>query len=230
MVPLEKAVIIKLKKEGKNYELLVDCERALAYRKGKVLALSEVVVSEEIFHDAKKGNRVSENDLKKAFGTDDTSEVCVIILKEGHLPLSTDLLRNEIDAKKKQLVELIHRNTINPQTGKPHSSSLIASAMQEARIVLDVHKSIEQQMKDVVDSLRKILPLKFETRILLLTVPLEYSSHVFSVVKKYGTLLNEQKTDLGKLLFRVELPSGLAEEFEIALNNLSKGTIELKIE
>ena len=45
MVRVDQAIIARLKKEGEIFELLVDCDKALAYREGKMADLSQVVAS-----------------------------------------------------------------------------------------------------------------------------------------------------------------------------------------
>jgi len=56
----ERSVIAKLKREGKNFEILVYPEKAIEFKSGKPISINDVVVVEEIFTDSKKGLRASE--------------------------------------------------------------------------------------------------------------------------------------------------------------------------
>lgn len=229
MVNINDAVIAKLKREGKSYEIFVDCENALALRKGQSISIGDVVATEEIFYDAKKGTRASENELGKVFGTDDKFEICKIIIMKGNVPLTAKIMREELEAKRKQIVASIHRNVIDPKTGHPHPPQRIDSAMNEAKVKIDANKSAEEQVKDVVDQIRKIIPIKFEIREVSVRIGPQYAGRSYPVIKKFGKLLSDKWDNDGSLVAVVEIPAGIQEEFEIALNNLAKGTIEMKI-
>ena len=69
MVMIDKAVTAKLSSQGLNFEILVDCEKAIELKQGKNIALDEVVVTFDIFNDVKKGEHAAESDLKKIFNT-----------------------------------------------------------------------------------------------------------------------------------------------------------------
>ena len=229
MINLNKAVIAKLKRQGKTYEIFVDSEKALKFKKGENVSINDAIVTEEIFYDGKKGERASENELKALFGTDDKFEICKIIIKEGIVPLTVELMRQELDAKKKQIVDLIHRNVINPKTGKPHPPNRIDAAINESKVKIDYNKTAEQQVQDVIDQLRRIIPIKYEIRDISVKILPQYSGRAFPIIKKYGKVLNEKWENDGSLVVTLEIPSGIQEEFEVALNNIAKGTIETKI-
>ena len=56
MGDLDKAVIAKLKIRENNFEILVDCEKALELRSGKKVDIEDVLATRDIFSDVKKGN------------------------------------------------------------------------------------------------------------------------------------------------------------------------------
>ncbi len=75
MVSLDKAVIARLRKGGEEFEVLVDPYLARDLKEGKEVNFEELLAAEEIFKDAKKGERASADELRKAFGTDDIFEI-----------------------------------------------------------------------------------------------------------------------------------------------------------
>ncbi|MBI2148460.1 ribosome assembly factor SBDS [Candidatus Woesearchaeota archaeon] len=229
MVRVEDAVIAKLKKEGKTYEILVDCEKALDFRKGKSVSINDVVVTEEIFYDAKKGTRASEHELEKIFGTSDKLDICKAIIMEGTVPLTADLLRKELGVKRKRIIDTIHRNVVDPSTGKPHPPQRIDAAINEARVRIDENKTAEQQVQEVIDAIRRILPIKYEIRELSVRVPAQYAGRAMPIIKKYGKLLSDAWENDGGLRVNVEIPAGLQEELEVALNSIAKGSVEIRI-
>ena len=68
MVSVDKAVIARLKKEGQNFEILVDCMNAIAFKEGKDIYMKDVLADEKVFSDSAKGLVASENTLKTIFG------------------------------------------------------------------------------------------------------------------------------------------------------------------
>ena len=43
MVDVDKSVIARYKTQGKNFEILVDCDKALAYREGKIKDTTQAI-------------------------------------------------------------------------------------------------------------------------------------------------------------------------------------------
>ena|SRR3989344_1130389 len=229
MVNIDKAITAKIKREGKTYEILVDAEKAAALKSGKNVSIGDVVVTEEIFYDAKKGTRASEHEIEKVFGTSDKSEICRIIVMEGDVPLTADMKRREVENKRKQIVNIIHRNVVDPKTGKPHPPQRIDAAITEAKAKIDENKTAEQQIQDVIDQIRKIIPIKYEVREIRVRILPQYAGRAFPILKKYGKLLGDSWQNDGSLVANLEIPAGIQEELEIDLNNLAKGTVEIMI-
>ena len=84
-----KTVVIRYKHNGENFELLADADMAYEYVIGKRADALSVLQTEEVFKDAKKGERQSEEKIKKSFGTTDLKEVVEHILKNGEVPITT---------------------------------------------------------------------------------------------------------------------------------------------
>ena len=82
--------LVKLKKAGTNFEIVVDPDKALEYRQGKLLDMREALKDIHVYLDAQKADRPSSDQLRSAFGTDDNTEAAKIILVKGELQLTTD--------------------------------------------------------------------------------------------------------------------------------------------
>ncbi len=227
-VNVDEAVVAKVKKEGKTFEILVDPRKAAAFINGNINSIEEVIASEEIYSDARKGSRASENDILKIFGTKNKLEVCSIIVKEGIVPVTVDMKRKELEQKKKQIADLIHKTAVDPNSGKPHPQQRIENAMAEARVKVE-NKPAEQQVKDVIDKIKKVLPIKYEIREILVKIPQQFAGKSFSVLKHYGKFLNEKWLEDGSLSAALEIPAGLQEDLEVDLNRLTKGNVEVVV-
>ncbi|MEM4245284.1 MAG: ribosome assembly factor SBDS [Candidatus Nanoarchaeia archaeon] len=228
MTSVDEAVIARYKFKNLNFEILVDCEKALEFRQGKA-SLDDALVTTDVFSDVKKGEHAKEADLKTAFKTSDYRQVCEHIIKHGEIQLTQehrDKMREEI---RRKIVNLIHRNAIDSKTGLPHPPQRIELAMEQAKVRIDEFKKAEEQLHEVVEKLRPILPIKFEVREVAVKVPAKFTSQSYHILKKFGTILRDEWQNDGSLVCLLEMPSGLSEEFEDELNKLTHGEAELKV-
>jgi ribosome maturation protein SDO1 len=223
-----KITIIKLTLEGDKFELIVKPDPALEYKLGKRTDLSSVLVSDEIYSDANKGSRASGEKLMKHFKTTDSTEVAKQIMSKGELNLTTDQRRKMVEEKRKQIVQLINRSFVDPKTHLPHPIVRIEAAMDEARVSIDPFKRADEQAKGVVDSLRKILPLKSEIARLTITVPPQFSAQSYSVLKSAGDFKGEEWLSDGSLRVILEMNAGTKAQFLDRLGSVSKGSAQVK--
>ena len=159
MVNIDKSVIVRLKKNGKNFEILVDCEKALEFRKGKNISLYDILASDIIYKDSRKGEKAAENEMKTIFEIEDINEITKKILKEGEIQISKEIRDSERENKKKKIIEIIHRNSVDSKTGLPHPPQRIENAMNEAKVYIDEKKSAEEQINSIIEKLRIIIPI-----------------------------------------------------------------------
>ena len=87
---VDDAVICRLKKNGLNFEILVDCDKTMDFKHGKEVDIEDVIVGDDIFKDVKKGEHASEHDLRNVFSTDDKKLMIRKILKNGDVQLTTE--------------------------------------------------------------------------------------------------------------------------------------------
>ena len=75
-----KGTTVRLIVGNDKFEILVKPDLALEYKLGKRNDLSSVLISDEIYSDANKGSRVSDDKLKKHFKTTNSTEIIKQIL------------------------------------------------------------------------------------------------------------------------------------------------------
>ncbi|MEM2341951.1 MAG: ribosome assembly factor SBDS [Candidatus Bathyarchaeia archaeon] len=214
---------------GENFEVLVKPDQAFAFRSGKSISLSEVLVAEVIFTDANKGLRAPEKRLKEAFGTTDPIEIAKIILKKGSLQLTTQQRRQMIEEKRRQIIDFISRNAIDPRTKLPHPPTRIEQALEQVRFSIDPFKSVEEQANEAIRALRAILPLSIEKMSLSVRIPPEYASKAYGTLKSFGTIKNEAWLNDGSLSVVLEIPAGFYGTFLEKMGEMTHGSAEIKI-
>lgn len=228
MVSLDDAIVVKLKTHGENFEILVDPDLALDYKEGKDVEISEILAVDKIFKDASAADEISDDSMSKVFESTDVGVVAGKILKKGDLHLTTEQKKRMLEERKKQIVNIIARNAVNPQTKTPHPPDRIENAMNEAKVNVDIQKSAKEQVDKVVKALRPLMPIKFENVQIAVKIPAEHSGKLYTVLHEFG----EVKKDGWQGNFQfclIEMPAGLQDDFCNKINNLTHGEAEVKI-
>ncbi len=223
-----KVTIVKLTIGNDRFEILVKPDPALEYKLGKRADLSSVLVSDEIYSDANKGSRVAVDKLTKHFKTSDSNEILKQILLKGELNLTTDQRRKMVEDKRKQIVQYINKNFVDPKTKLPHPVQRIENALEDVRVTIDPFKKAEDQVKSIVDSLRKILPLKSEMLQLVILIPSSFSSTSYNYIKSSGVLTSEEWLSDGSLKINIEINAGMKGNFLERIGSLTKGSAQVK--
>lgn len=221
--------IVRYAHQGLKFEILVKPDPALDYRTGKKVPLSSILVSDEIYADSGKGTRASEENLQKAFGTTDETAIAATILEKGVLNLTTDQRRQMIEAKRLQIVERISKSYVDPRTHLPHPPLRIQQAIRDARVTIDPQKQVEDQMDEIVDKIRTIIPLKTEGATLQITIPAQFASRSYSVLKSMGKLSSSDWQPNGSLKAILEISAANRQAVIDRLNQITRGAATVEV-
>ena len=221
--------IVRFSFEGEKFEILVKPDPALEYKLGKKKDISAVLVSEEIYTDSGKGTKPPTEKLLKAFNTEDSTEIAQIIMQKGDLNLTTDQRRKMIEEKRKQIVEFIAKTYVDPRTHLPHPPLRIELAMKDARVSIDPHHSVPEQVKEIVEKLRSIIALKSENLQLEIVIPAQYASQSYSVLKSVGSLKKEEWQNNGSLKAILEIPAAVRPTVIDRLGSITKGSASVEV-
>ncbi len=221
----QKITLAKIKKFGKNFEISIEPENALNYKKGIITDIREALLADDIFTDAKKGLKASHLDLQHAFKTTDPAAIADIILKQGEIQATSEQRSEEREQKRRKIISLIQRQAIDGRTGLPLPADRIEAALEQGKAMIDDHKTAEEQLADIIVKLRPILPLKIEQKRLTLTIPALYAGKSYQAVKSQSTIIKESWNNDGSWTAVVEIPAGLKIEFMEKLNSLTHGQV-----
>ncbi len=219
---MSKNVEARLRIKNKTFEIIVDVEKALELKKGIDVSMDNVLVADGVFSDSKKGLQASSKDLEESFGTDDIREVAKQIILRGDIQVPSELINKEREEKIKQAVDFLTRNCVDPSTNRPYSSSRIQESLEKSGVNIE-NKPIESQISKILDAIRKILPIKIETKKIKLTVPAMHTGKVYGMLKDYKE--KEEWLGNGDLVCIVNIPAGMQMEFYDKLNSLTHGTV-----
>lgn len=221
--------IARLKTYGKIFEIVVDPDLAIDFKHGKEIDFNEIMKAPKIFTDANKGLLASEEEMQKIFRTAEPVEVAKKILADGDIQLTSEYREKIREEKRKKLINIIHRNGIDPKTKLPHPVQRLENAFAEAKVKIDEFKRAEDQVNDVLKKLTVILPIRFAKKEIELIVPSQYAARLYGRVQRMAEIKKEEWLNDGSWFAVVEIPAGIQNEFFDELNKETKGDITTKI-
>ncbi len=224
-----KVTIVRFSVEGEKFEILVKPDPALEFKLGKRKDISGVLISDEIYSDSNKGTRASTEKLMKAFKTTDPIAVATMMLQKGDLNLTTDQRRKMVSEKRKQIVDFISKTYVDPRSHLPHPPLRIEQAMDDARVSVDPFRNTDEQIKEILEQLRSIIPLKSENMLLEILVPAQFAAQSYSVLKSFGTLKKEEWQSNGALKVILDIPAAARANVMDRLGSVTKGTASIEV-
>ncbi len=255
-VDLGKFTIAKLRKHNKNFEMIVEPEQAWNAKKKIEARIRELKAEDEssvftledlkkfpevdinnifegfnVYEDAKRGKMHADADLETLFGTSDAVQIAYIMLFDRDTEWQwTKKQRDEnFEKKKRQIIAIIAKNCINPQTKNPPPPQRIEKAIAEAKYNVDIIKSAEEQIKDVISAISAIIPIRMENVELAIKIPASYAAKSYSVVERYGKIKQDEWANDGSWLGIADMPAGMEAEFLEKINKLTHGRVQIKI-
>ncbi len=225
----EKYVIAKYEAGGHRFEILVNPDLAIKLKEGKSVSIDDVLVSDFIYKDAKKGLKASPEAMREVFGTDDPRTVALEIIKRGEIQLTAEQRRRLIEEKRAQVLNLIAKNAIDPKTKLPIPIKRLELALEQARINIDPFKPAEQQLEDIVSKLAKVVPIKIARAYVIVKLSPEHASRGLKTLQSMGSIKKTTWLSDGSLQVELEIPAGLQQELIDRVNAVTKGTGEVKV-
>lgn len=210
----------RIKQHGKHFEIIVDLDRALKFKKGQSTA-ADFLEADTIFTESKKGTRAPEKDLTEAFGTTNITEIAKKIVKSGEILVSQEHRGEERDKKIKQVIDFLAVNASDPRTGMPHTADRIKAALEQTQVNIK-NVPIESQIKEIIEKISPILPISLKTKRIKILVPAIHTGRAYGVFSQYKE--NENWLSNGDLEVIVNVPSGLLMDFYDKLNSITHGS------
>jgi len=228
-IGVDKAVVARLHRSGQKFEVLIDPNRALDFKKGAKIDINEVIAFPGVYHDVRNTERVPEQDLQKIFGTTDVFKIAERIIREGELQLTTEQRRQMVEQRRTQIAATISRRGINPQTNTPHPMQRIINAMEKASINVDPFADVEQQVEKVLKAIKTIIPIKFQNVIIQFKIPPQFAGRTYTALKASGTIISEQWLNDGSLQISIKMMAGVQDELFQKIAGMTQGAFETKI-
>jgi len=228
MVKLDEAVIARLAVEGHKFEVLVDPDLALEVKRGKEISPDDLLAVDTVFKDSGKGEEQSEHLLDEVFKTTDIGEIAKRIILKGSVQLTTEQRKAFREKRRREIIQIISTNALNPKTNAPHPPQRIEIALNEINPRIDEFKSANEQVTDILKELKKKLPISFEKLQVAVKIPSIHAGKTQSELH-FFTVKKEQWMNDGSLIMVVEIPAGMKDELLDRANKSTHGDAEIKI-
>lgn len=208
MVSLDDAVLARLEKGGKRYEVLVDPDLVDQWKSdSSTIGLDDFMAMDEIFHDARAGERPTEEALMNTFQTLDVEAILNIILEKGSIQLTTAQRKARVEHMRQQIIHHIHSQAIDPKSKSPHPRTRIELALEESKYSVDPFKRLEDQVKDAIAKLKPLIPLSFESVRLAFRIPGSAYGSVSQLLRTHQQ--KEGWLENGDWACVIEIPAGM---------------------
>jgi len=211
MVSLDDAVLARLEKGGSRYEILVDPELVDEWKKDHAsVSLDDLLATDEIWNDARSGERPTTDALESVFGSTDLLTCVEKILIDGNIQLTTVQRKNLIAEKRTKIIHQIATTATDPRTKLPHPKTRIELALDEIKFSIDPFLSLERQVQDAIKQLKPVIPLAFITVRLAFKVPGSDYGGVHRLLRE--SIKKEEWLSDGSWVCVVEAPGGMKNE------------------
>ena len=211
MVSMDDAVLARMEKSGKRYEVLVDPALVEQFKENPdSVRIDDLLAMDEVFHDARDGERPTSEAIENTFATQDIVQITQIILEKGTIQLTTNQRKVMVEKMRQQIIHHIHSQAVDPRTKSPHPKTRIELALDECRYSVDPFKRLEDQVKDAVEKLKPLIPLSFESVKLAFKISGSTMGKVNQILRPY--LNKEGWLEDGSWACVVECPGGMKGE------------------
>ncbi|BAA80152.2 conserved hypothetical protein [Aeropyrum pernix K1] len=222
-------IVAWMEVRGKRFEILVRPELAFRYKEKGDVDLEDVLWTDTIYRDVRKGLKASPEEVKKAFGTSDPRRVAEKILKEGEIQLTEEQRRRLLEAKRRQIISYIARNAIDPTTGRPIPEARIEAALEEVRFPINLWRDAESQAVEAVRLIARVMPIRLARALLEVKIPPPHSGRAYQALMRMGEVKKADWLPDGSLKAELEIPAGAQVEVTSRIQALARGAAEVKV-
>lgn len=196
---LTNVAVVRLKKAGKRFEIACYKNSVVSWRNKVETDLDEVLQTHTVFLNVSKGQAAKKDDLTRAFGTEDQTEVCKQILAKGELQVSEKERQTQLDSTFRDIATRVSDICVNPDTKRPYTVGLIEKAMKEIHFSVKPNRNSKQQALEVIQKLKAGDTMKIERAQMRikLTVPGRDASRVKDRIASLAVRVESEESEGG---------------------------------
>ncbi|XP_317609.4 ribosome maturation protein SBDS [Anopheles gambiae] len=229
-IRLTNVAVVRMKKGGKRFEIACYKNKVLSWRSGAEKDLDEVLQTIAVFNNVSKGEVAKKEELQKAFGKDDVTEICKEILAKGELQVSEKERQDQLDSMFKEIATTVADKCVNPETKRPYPVSIIEKSMKDIHYSIKPHRNAKQQALDVIRLLRDTIPLERAKMRLKLALPAKEAKRLKERIAKLSSTVTEGEEWEGeRLMLTCLIDPGHFREMDEIIRTETKGAGALEV-
>ncbi|EZA47419.1 Ribosome maturation protein SBDS [Ooceraea biroi] len=224
-IKLTNVAVVRMKKSGKRFEIACYKNKVLAWRNKSETDIDEVLHTHTVFTNVSKGQVAKKEDLVKAFGIEDQTEVCKQILAKGELQVSDKERHLALESTFKDIATIVASQCINPETKHPYTVSMIEKAMKEViHFSVKPNRNAKQQALDVISQLKKAMPLERAQMRIKIVIPEKEAKKLKDKIAKLIAKMEQETWEGGALTIICLIDPGQYRGLDELVQAETKGT------
>lgn len=229
-IRLTNVAVVRMKKSGKRFEIACYKNKVISWRNKLEKDIDEVLHTHTVFSNVSKGQVAKKEDLLKAFGIDDQTEICKQILEKGELQVSDKERHLALGSMFKDIATIVADKCINPETKRPYPVSMIETAMKdEIHFSVKPNRNSKQQALEVISQLKAVMPLERAQMKIRISVPGKEAKRLKDKVAKLITNVETEEWDNRSLTMICLIDPGQYREIDELVRSETKGAASLEL-
>ncbi|XP_036335909.1 ribosome maturation protein SBDS-like [Rhagoletis pomonella] len=222
-IRLTNVAVVRLKKGGKRFEIACYKNKVLSWRNNTEKDIDEVLQTHTVFTNVSKGQAAKKDELLKAFGKTDETEVCKEILAKGELQVSEKERQSVLDSQLNSIINSVAALCVNPETRRPYPASIIEKSLKDAHFSVKMNKNTKQQTLDAIKLLREHMPIERSRMKLRVSFAGKECSKLKESVSKLATKVEHEEWDEATLHMALLIDPGNYRVIDELVRNETKG-------
>ncbi|KAK4764785.1 hypothetical protein SAY86_025875 [Trapa natans] len=223
---LTNVAVVRLKKHGMRFEIACYKNKVLSWRSGVEKDIDEVLQSQTVYSNVSKGVLAKSKDLVKAFGTDDQSKICLEILDKGELQVAGKEREMQFSSQFRDIATIVMERTINPETLRPYTISMIERLMHEIHFAVDPNSNSKKQALEVIRELQNQFPIKRAPMRLRFTLTDQNFPSLLEKLNVWSASIRSKDENGSQISAICEIEPGFYRDCEALMRNL-QGRVEV---
>ncbi|GAB6018831.1 hypothetical protein CHUAL_000492 [Chamberlinius hualienensis] len=228
-IRLTNVAVVRLKKGGKRFEIACYKNKVVSWRNKVEKDVDEVLQTHTVFLNVSKGQAAKKEDLLKAFGHDDQTEICKEILNKGELQISEKERSAQLDSTLKDIATIVADKCVNPDTKRPYPVSMIEKAMKDVHYSVKPNRNAKQQALDVIKQLKTVMNIDRAQMRMRIILPSKDARRLKEKITKLASSVEQESWNGGDLDLVCLTDPGCFREMEELIKTETKGKGSMEV-
>ncbi|XP_077995266.1 ribosome maturation protein SBDS-like [Glandiceps talaboti] len=229
-IRLTNVAIVRMKRAGKRFEIACYKNKVVSWRDKVEKDIDEVLQTHSVFTNVSKGQVAKKEDLVRAFGTENQTEICIQILAKGELQVSEKERHQQLESMFRDIATIVAEKCVNPETKRPYTVGLIERGMKDLHFSVKPNRSTKQQALEVIRQLKEkdIMNIEKAMMRIKITLPSKEARKVKDKVTQLAKTVENEAWD-GDLELVILIDPGVYRELDdvVKSGTRGRGTIEV---